>query len=108
MKNNKNQREKDKKEIVKEFGYFIIDGKYYETAPDKLDGKAVLIRVSDKIIKARKKKLQELTTALKEKLDQEAVMMEALSKLDKYALEQLHHIVFNSKRKSKVKTRKGY
>ena len=101
MKNNK-------KEIVKEYGFWIIEGKHYEPQPEKKDGKAILVEVSEKEVKRRMRLIKELAVKLKEKLDNEAVMMEALSKIGKDSLEQIHNVVFNIKRKTKIKTRKAY
>ncbi len=99
---------KDKKEIEKQYGFWIIEGKHYKSAPLSKDGKAVLVEVSEKEVKKKIKKLKELAERLKENLDGEAVMIEALSKLEDEALEQIHNVVFNIKRKTKIKTRKHY
>jgi len=96
------------KEIEKEYGFWIIGGKHYQASPQSKDGKAVLVEVSEKEVKKKTKKLKELAERLKENLDREAVMIEALSKLDDDTLEQIHNVVFNIKRKTKIKTRKHY
>lgn len=98
----------NKKEIEKEYGFWIIGGTHYQASPLSKDGKSVLVEVSEKVVKRKIKKLKELAERLKENLDREAVMIEALSKLDDGALEQIHNVVFNIKRKTKVKTRKHY
>lgn len=99
---------KGKKEIKKEYGFWIIDGKHYQTVPEKRDGKAVLEEVSEKEVERKIKKVKELAERLKENLDKEVVMVEALSKLEDNALEQIHNVVFNIKKKIKIKTRKNY
>lgn len=99
---------KGKKEIEKEYGFWIIDGKHYQALPERKDGKAVLVEVSEKEVERKIKKLKELAERLKENLDKEVVMIEALSKLDDDALEQIHNVVFNIKKKIKIKTRKHY
>ena len=48
---------------------------------------------------------KEITEKLKNSLDKEAVLMEALTKLDIAYLENLHNALYNSKRKVKPKTR---
>lgn len=98
---------KEKQEIIKQYGFWIIDGKYFKTDETK-DGKAVLIEVNKKEVKRKGKILKELTEKLKQSLDGEAVMMEALSKLDTCTLEQLHNVTFNIKKKVIAKTRKHY
>jgi len=98
---------KNKQELVKEYGFWIINGKYFKPDVTK-DGKCAMTEVSKKEVMRKGKQLKELTEKLKENLDSEAVMMEALSKLDDLALEQLHNAVFNIKKKIKAKTRKHY
>lgn len=98
----------NKKEILKEYGFWIIEGKHYECQLEKKDGKAVLVEVSEREVKRRMRLIKDLAVKLKEKLDNEAVMMEALSKLTKQELEHIHNVVFNIKRKTKIRTRKAY
>ncbi|KKK94482.1 hypothetical protein LCGC14_2682430 [marine sediment metagenome] len=83
-----------------------VHGMQKSTSMD--DRKTFEMYVKNAIGEERWEKLKELAERLKENLDGEAVMIEALSKLDDGALEQIHNVVFNIKRKTKVKTRKHY
>lgn len=98
---------KKPQELTKEYGFWIIDGKYFK--PDvRKDGKCAMVEVNKKEVKKLGKRIEELAEKLKENLDNKSVMKEALSKLDNNTLEELHNAVFNVKKKIKAKTRKHY
>ena len=96
---------KKTKQIRKEYGYLIVDGKYYSTDTEA-NGRAAFREVPKEKVKKRLELLKEISNHLKKGLNKEAVLMESLSKLDdKYLL----HITKNlCKKKCKIKTRRHH
>jgi IS30 family transposase len=92
--------------IEREYGFLKIGNKYYEQQDAK--EKISFVEVSKGKVKKKIKLLKEITEKLKDNLDKEAVLMEALSKIDSPSLEIIHSTVYNSKRKVKIETRKHY
>jgi IS30 family transposase len=93
------------KEIIeREYGFLKIGNKYYEQQDGK--EKVSFVEVSKDKVQKKMKLLKEITDKLKDNLDREAVLMEALSKIDTLSLEIIHGTVYNAKRKVKIKTRK--
>ena len=100
-----------KKEIKKEFGYLVIDGKYYK--PKSMRGKNIFEEVSKTKVKRNLKLINEIVKKLKDSLDKEAVLRESLMKYvdDEYGdkwLRDIHNALYNSKRKVKPKTREHH
>jgi hypothetical protein len=84
----------------------LIDGKWFEKKYK--DGENTFVEISKEKVDKKLKILKEITDKLTEKLDKEAVLMEALSNLDIEYLEMLHNNLYNSKRTYKVETRKHH
>lgn len=101
------KQNKKKSEITLEFGYLKVDGRYFEL-DEKTPERARYIEVSNNKVKAKIKLLSEIAEKLKENLDANAVLMEALSKLPEEYLTNIHNAVYNSKKKVKPKTRKHH
>jgi len=96
-----------KAELTKEFGFLKVNGKYYEFN-DKAIGRTSYLEVSTKEVKARLNLINEIVIKLKDGLDKDAVLRESLSKLPKDYLHTIHNALYNSKRKSKPKTREHH
>ncbi len=96
-----------KKEVIeRKYGYLMVDGKYYEL---NTEGNVTsFVEVNKKKVEKKLKLMQEISDKLKESLDKEAVLMEALSNLDEEYLEMVHNNLYNSKRKAKPITRKHH
>ena len=62
--------------ITKQYGYLVINGKYYET--DSKDGQVFFKRVTKKEVVSREKKAVKIAQELKGRLDGEKVLMEVL------------------------------
>ncbi len=99
---------KEKETIVKKYGYLFLNGKYYE--PKYLgDHHAGYTLVDNKEVEKKIKMMKEIAERIKNSLDQEAVMMEALSRVSSMEdLQTIHNAVFNEKRKLKPKTREHH
>ncbi len=95
-----------KEKIERRYGYLIVDDKYYELSTE--GSVTSFIEVNKKKVKKKIKLMQEISDKLKESLDKEAVLMEALSDLDEEYLEMIHNNLYNSKRKVKPVTRKHH
>ncbi len=90
-------------EIEKHYGYLIVDGKYFDLDSD--GSETIFKQVKKSEVKKKIKLMEDLAKKLKESLDSEAVMMEALSKMQIEELESIHDKVFNIKKKVKPITR---
>lgn len=96
-----------KSEITKEYGYLKVDGKYYEFN-EKSPERTSYLQVDQKKVKEKIGLAKEITEKLKNSLDKEAVLMEALTKLPAGYLEQIHNTLYNSKRVTKPRTRRHH
>jgi IS30 family transposase len=94
------------KEIEREYGFLKIGNKYFEQRQEQQ--RVSFVEVSKVRVKKKIKLLKEITERLKDTLDKEAVLMEALSKIDSNELELIHSAVYNAKRKVKMQTRRHY
>ena len=96
----------ENKEVFRHYGYLVIDGEYFNL---DTSGKETLFKkVKSSEWKKKIKLMEDLSKKLKESLDGEAVMMEALSRLEIEELEPIHDKVFNVKKKVKPVTRKHH
>ncbi len=97
------EKKSENKEIIRHYGYLVIDGEYFKL---DLSGKETTFKkVKPSEFKKKLKLMEDLSKKLKESLDGEAVMMEALSRLEIEELEPIHNKVFNIKKKVKPITR---
>jgi len=95
-------------EITREYGFLKVDGKHFKLNPNPKSGRVSYVEITENEFEEKKKLMKEITDRLKESLDKEAVLMEALSKLETEYLEHLHNALYNSKRIIKPKTRKHH
>jgi len=95
-----------KHEIQRKYEMLIIDGEYYEESSK--DGKPIFTLASKAKINKAEKMSKEIAEEIKDSLDREKVIREAVMKLGLKELEQLHNTVFNKKRKAKAKTREHH
>lgn len=95
-----------KHEIEQKYGYLIVDGEYYKDR--SRDGKPGFKLVSKKEVTKAEKMSKEIAEKLKDSLDREKVIREAIMKLPISELEVLHNTVFNEKRKVNAKTREHH
>ena len=94
------------KEVEKHYGYLVVNGEYFEL---NISGKETKFKkVKSSVVKKKITLMEDLAKKLKESLDSEAVMMEALSRMDITEIESLHNKVFNIKKKVKPITRKHH
>ncbi len=97
---------KKSEEIRKHYGYLIVDGKYFKA---NIDGSETTFKqVKESEVKKKIKLMEDISEKLKDSLDKEAVLMEALSNLEEEYLEMIHDSLHNSKRKVKPVTRKHH
>jgi len=112
MEGKKSKKTKEKvPDIRHEFGYLIIDGKYYKSK--MVRGKTIFEEVSTVTVKKSLKLVDEIVDKLKDSLDKEAVLRESLMRYanDKDGNEMLrdiHNALYNVKRKVKPKTREHH
>ncbi len=92
--------------IEKKYGMLIINGEYYESTTK--DGKPIFKPVSKARVNKAEKMAKEIAEKIKDSLDREKVIREAIMKLEIPELEALHNTVFNAKRKAKAKTREHH
>lgn len=95
-----------KPKIEREYGFLKLEGKYYKSK--MVNGRNCFEEVSKETFEKKIKLIKEISTKLKDNLDKEAVLHEALSQLDDFYLDQLHNTLYNSKRKVKPITRKHH
>ncbi len=92
--------------IEKKYGMLIINGEYYEQTTK--DGKPKFKPVSKTKVNRAENMAKEIAEKIKDSLDREKVIREAIMKLEIPELEALHNTVFNEKRKAKAKTREHH
>lgn len=95
-----------KQEIIREYGYLKIDNKYFE--PKQVDGHTSYVEVSPEKAKKRLDMITKIAKTLKDNLDKEAVLKEAVSRLDDDAIAVLYTSLFNNLKKLKPKTREHH
>ncbi len=93
-------------EIQKKYGFLMIDNQYYEETHK--DGKPIFKPVSKAKVNKAEKMAKEIAEKIKDSLDREKVIREAVMKLELPELESLHNTVFNAKRKAKATTREHH
>ncbi len=81
-----------------------VEGKYYRVVD--IDGKHTFEQVNKKKVEKKANLVKKLASKLKDNLDREIVMKEALTNLSLEELERLDKMV-KSERKYKPKTREG-
>jgi len=96
-----------KEKVEMEYGLLKIGNRYFEPGTAG-QGRPAYTEIDSKKVKERLTLLKEIATKLKDSLDKEAVLMEALSKLENEYLQQLHNALYNSKRETKPKTRRHH
>jgi len=95
----------------KKWNYLVVkNGKkeeFYEL--DYEDGKPIVKKVLKKQIKDKLRKVKKIVKELKAGVDVEAILEEKLmSNFDDKLLEKLYNLLFKSKRKYKIRTRKHH
>ena len=91
-------------DIRKHYGYLVVDGEYFKL--DTSGSETTFNKVNSSEVKKKIKLMEEHDKKLKESID--AVMMEALGRLEIEELEPIHDKVFNIKKKVKPVTRKHH
>lgn len=91
-----------------QYGYIIIDGKYYK--PSLCDGKPILWPISKKTFDKQLKMAKKLAKILKDDLDSELVLIEKIMKMTPDAQVTISELLLDKdfkpkKEKPKVKTR---
>jgi len=96
---------KEKSDITQEYGFLKVGNKYYKPSPDgeRLNYKEVTKKQFDNQVKL----LKQIANKLKDSLDRELVLIEALSKLDDDILEKIWGKL-NLPNPQKAKTRKHH
>ncbi len=97
----------DKNTIIeRRHGLLIVDGEYF--APDDMEGKPIFIKLDKKEVRSKLKLIKTLIPLLKEGLNKEAILEEALMKMGMGELAHIQGMFTSMKSKPKVKTRKGH
>lgn len=105
MKDKKKDNKK-KAVITREYEFLKVDGKYFRPVRE---GEALkYVEATETEFNNRVKLLKNIATKLKDSLDREAVLTEALSKLEDEYLETIWGALTNPARKPKVTTRKHH
>ena len=94
-----------KSEITREYEFLKVDNRYFKPVPD--GEKLQYIEVNKKEFEGKVALVKKIANKLKDSLDREAVLGEALSKLDNEYLEQIWGSL-NSPTKHKVRTRRHH
>jgi len=96
---------KSKSEVTQEYGFLKVDGRYFESVPD--GDRLKYLEVDKKKVDGKINLVKKIAEKLKDKLDREKVLCEALCKLDIDYLEQILGTL-NSPVKKKIQTRKHH
>lgn len=92
--------------LSRKYGYLVIDGKFYQ---EKLKGnESYFEEVSTDHINKLESKGAELAARLRENLDREAVLREAIRQLTPKEVNGLYELVFKGKKSYIPKTREGH
>lgn len=103
---NKMAKKKQKSEITREYEYLKVDGRYFKP---QMEGERVrYIQTTKKEFNYNVALMRKIVEKLKDSLDKEAVLLEALSKLDSSYLERLWGVLNNPIKKVKPRTRKHH
>jgi len=97
---------KRKSAITREYEFLKVDGRYFK--PIREGDSLRYEEASESEFNNRVKLLKNIAAKLKDSLDREAVLTEALSKLEDEYLESIWGALTNPVRKPKVKTREGH
>ena len=99
-------KKKKKSEITREYEFLKVDGRYFkpETDGDQLK----YIEVSEKEYKNKVVLVKKIANKIKDSLDREKVMTEALSKLEEEYLEQIWGALNHPTKNIKAKTREHH
>lgn len=97
--------EKEKR-IGYKYGYVVIDGVFYEHKMK--DGKTTLKKLPERRLNKEIKIAEEITEKLERSADVNAILMEAVMKLEDKERMKLHNMLHNSKKRYIPKTRKDY
>ena len=85
------------------YGMLQVNGKSYQW--EMIDGKETYVKVSEKEVKAKTELAKKLTDKLRDSLDRDKVLMEALMSMPPKELKKLENLLFKSKKVYKPKTR---
>lgn len=97
---------KKKSIITREYEFLKVDGKYFKPVKE---GEALkYVEASETEFNNRVKLLKNIAAKLKDSLDREAVLAEALSKLEDEYLESIWGALNNPARKPNVTTRRHH
>lgn len=100
-------KKRDKKsEVTREYEYLKVGEKYFR--PDREGEKLHYIECTQKEFEDRVGLLKNIAAKMKDGLDREAVLVEALSKLDDEYLEMLWGKLSNPIKKPAIRTRKHH
>jgi hypothetical protein len=95
-----------KNELTQEYGCLKVDGKYFK--PVEEGERLRYIEISKKEFDNRLSTIKKIAEKLKDSLDKEAVLMEALSKLPETHLSGIWVALNNPIKKVKSRTRKHH
>ena len=97
----------DSGKVEYKHGIMKIDGKYYK--PDmSSDGKGIFVEIPEKEYTEKMDLAKKITEKLKDNLDREKILMEALMKVPMKDLKKLDGIIHNPKRKYIPRTRENH
>jgi hypothetical protein len=91
------------KEFERMFGYMKIDGKYYKEA--EKDGKSILVEISDREIQKKIELSKKIIPKLREHLDRDKILMEALMKKTEANLKKMEEKLFGKEEPISIYTR---
>jgi hypothetical protein len=89
------------------FGYLVINGEYYEGSQSKT-GSPTLKRLDKKVIENKISKARKIAKKLKNSLDREKVITEAVMLISDKDVNKLHKMLFEGGRNFKPKTREHH
>lgn len=95
-----------KSEITREYEFLKVDGRYFK--PEHKGEHLCYVEVKEEEFKNKVELVKKIAGKLKDSLDQEAVLKEALSKLDEEYLEQILGALEHPTKQVKAKTREHH
>jgi len=97
---------KKKSEITREYEYLKVDGRYFK--PNRQGEKLLYVEVKPEEFEKRMNLVKVIADKMKNHLDKEAVLLEALSRLDDEYLENILGKLNSPRKKVTITTRKHH
>lgn len=87
-------------------GFFVVNNRYYQI--EGKDGQPILKEINKKKVDEAEEMAEKLAEKLKESLNKEAILKEAIMKLEFKDIKKLFNLMFKSKKRYKPITREEH